>query len=80
MCSTAFASDSLNSPNQAVPLLDTAMLDVDGNVVGGLIKDIQWDIGGLHVAVLFEDSNYVAVFIAITTPTLQLNPRYDFAK
>ncbi|KAI4469793.1 aladin [Holotrichia oblita] len=71
-----FAHDSSNSPNAAIPLYDVSKVDIDGIIVGGIIQNMDWDPTGNHLAVIFSETNYVAVFTVTLDPVLQLNPSF----
>lgn len=71
-----FAADSRDSPNLAIPVFDFTRVDVEGYIVGGLVQQMDWDPHGSHLAVIFRESKYVAVFSIILRPTLQINARY----
>lgn len=49
-------------------------MDIDGALVGGIIKGMEWDPKGYYLAVLFEDTNYIAIFRTLIHPLLQVNP------
>lgn len=70
-----FAKDSSNAPNAAIPLYDVSKVDIDGIIVGGIIQSMDWDPLGNHLAVIFADTQYVAVFNVIFDPMLQLSAR-----
>lgn len=70
-----FAANSKNLPNQAIPVYDLTKVDIDGLIVGGIVQNMEWDSKGDHVAVIFQDTNYVAIFKVAVHPVLQLNPR-----
>ncbi|XP_074030052.1 aladin [Leptinotarsa decemlineata] len=67
-----FKNDSDSSSNQALPLFETSKIEIDGVIVGGLVQCLESDPKGKHLAVLFQDTNLVAVFNIIRHPTLQL--------
>ncbi|KRT78158.1 translation initiation factor eIF2A [Oryctes borbonicus] len=73
-----FAHDFSSSPNAAIPLYDVSKVDIEGIIIGGIIQNMDWDPAGNHLAVIFADTSYVAVFSVILDPVLQLNPRYSF--
>lgn len=70
-----FASKSNNSPNQAMPLFDLTKIDMDNVTVGGLVQNMVIDPKGKHLAVLFQDTNRIAVFNILLQPKLQLTAR-----
>lgn len=70
-----FTSDSENSSNQAIPLFDVTKVDIDGVMVGGLIQSIESDPKGRHIAVLFQETDCIAVFNIVSQPGLQLIAR-----
>lgn len=71
-----FTSDTEGSATQAVPLIDVSKVDIDGVIVGGLIQCMESDPKGKHVAVLFQETDCVAIFRIIRQPGLQLIARY----
>lgn len=70
-----FTSNAETSSSQAIPLIDTTKIDIDGVVVGGLIQCMESDPKGKHLAVLFQDTNCVAIFSIVRQPILQVIPR-----
>lgn len=70
-----FTSDSDSSATQAVPLIDASKVDIDGVIVGGLIQCMESDPKGKHVAVLFQETDSVAIFRVMRQPGLQLIAR-----
>lgn len=71
---TVFTSDSNISPNEACPLFDLTKVEINGTVVGGLVQNMIMDPKGKHLAVLFQDTNYVAVFNVAVHPVLTVMP------
>ncbi|KAK5646188.1 hypothetical protein RI129_004652 [Pyrocoelia pectoralis] len=69
-----FASASENSSSLATPLYDLSKGDIDGAVIGGIVQNMEWDPTNNNVAVLFQDTNYVAIFKVTVNPTLKLTP------
>ncbi|XP_018577901.1 aladin [Anoplophora glabripennis] len=69
-----FTSNTETSSSQAIPLIDTSKIDIEGIVVGGLIQCMESDPKGKHLAVLFQDTNCVAVFNIVRQPMLQIIP------
>ncbi|KAG5893708.1 hypothetical protein JTB14_017815 [Gonioctena quinquepunctata] len=67
-----FKSDSDGTSTQALPIFDVSKMDIDGFVVGGLVQCMESDPKGKHLAVLFQDSNAVAIFNIVRQPGLQL--------
>ena len=46
----------------AIPVMDLSKFGLeDGEVGGGLVQDIQWDPSGHRVAIIFRDSDLVAL-------------------
>lgn len=72
---SVFKSETVASPKEALPLVDLTKIDLNGAIVGGLVQNIICDPTGKLVAVLFQDTNYVAVFNVIFQPVLKLLPR-----
>lgn len=70
-----FTSDSDSSSNQAIPVFDVSKVDIDGVMIGGLIQSMESDPKGRHIAVLFQDTNCVAVFRIVRQPSLQIMAR-----
>lgn len=70
----AFVADTDISPNHAVPLFNLTKIDLEGFVVGGLVQDMIWEPKGRTVAVLFQDTNCICLFTAVTAPNMQLVP------
>lgn len=60
--------------NEAIPLFDVSKVDLNGVVIGGRVRSMEWDVKGNHVAVLFQDCNVIVVFSVIMEPVLQLSP------
>ncbi|XP_017779368.1 PREDICTED: aladin-like [Nicrophorus vespilloides] len=75
-CDFVFKNEVKTTPNQAMPLYDVSKVDIDGVIVGGIVQYMEWDTRGNHVAVLFKDTNCVAVFYVIAQPVLQLAPGF----
>lgn len=71
-----FTSDSDSSATQALPLMNVSKVDIDGVVVGGLVQCIESDPNGKHVAILFQETDCIAIFRVIRQPGLQLIARY----
>lgn len=71
-----FTSDSDSSATQALPLMDVSKVDIDGVIVGGLVQSMESDPNGKHVAILFQETDCIAVFRVIRQPGLQLIARY----
>lgn len=71
-----FVSDSDSSATQAVPLVNVSKVDINGVIVGGLVQCIESDPSGKHVAVLFQETDCIAIFRVIRQPGLQLIARY----
>lgn len=71
-----FTSDSDSSATQAVPLMDISKVDIDGVIVGGLVQCMESDPKGKHVAVMFQETDCIAIFRVIRQPGLQLMARY----
>lgn len=71
-----FASDTDSSATQAVTLMDVSKVDLDGVVVGGIVQCMESDPKGKHVAVLFQETDCIAIFRVIRHPALQLIARY----
>ncbi|KAL1490423.1 hypothetical protein ABEB36_013122 [Hypothenemus hampei] len=69
-----FTNDLESSSNQALPMFDVSKMDVNGITIGGLIQCIESDPKGKHLAVMFTDTNAIAVFSVVRLPTLQLIP------
>lgn len=70
-----FTSDSDSSSNQAIPLFDVTKIDIEGVMVGGLIQSMESDPKGRHIAVLFQETNCVAIFKIVRQPSLQIIAR-----
>ncbi|XP_018333374.1 aladin-like isoform X2 [Agrilus planipennis] len=68
---SAFNTKS-TGPNEAIPIVDCSKIERNGTIVGGLVKDMEWDPEGRHVAVLFQNTNYVAIFRTKVHPVLQI--------
>lgn len=72
---TVFTHNSNASPQVAVPVLDVSKLELpNGNVVGGLVQAMDWEKNGRHFAILFKDTNYVAIFTTTVFPVLHISP------
>lgn len=69
-----FQSETNNSPNQAERLYDLAKVEIDGVLIGGDVRDMQWDPRGNHLALLFNTTNCVALFVVSLQPRLHLLP------
>ncbi|CAH1117706.1 unnamed protein product [Phaedon cochleariae] len=69
-----FTSDSDSSSTQAMPMFDVSKVDIDGVIVGGLVQCMESDPKGKRLAVLFQDTNCVAIFNIVRQPGLQLIP------
>ncbi|CAG9858264.1 unnamed protein product [Phyllotreta striolata] len=67
-----FRSDSDSSSNQALPMFDTSKVDIDGVTVGGLVQCMESDPKGKHLAVIFQDTDCIAVFNIVRQHELQL--------
>lgn len=71
-----FTSDSDSSATQALPLMDVSKVNVSGVIVGGLVQCMKSDPNGKHVAILFQETDCIAIFRVIRQPGLQLLARY----
>lgn len=71
-----FTSNVETSLTQAIPMIDTTKLDIDGVIIGGLIQCMESDPKGKHLAVLFQDTNCIVIFNIVRQPTLQIIPRW----
>ncbi|XP_060516995.1 aladin-like [Cylas formicarius] len=67
-----FANETPSSSKQAVPMFDISKCDLDGVVVGGLVQCMETDLKGKHLAVIFQDTNCVAIFNVIKQVGLQV--------
>lgn len=70
--SSIFVSEKDNSSNLAVPLFDLTRTDLDGVVVGGPVQTMDMDPTDSYLAVLFRDSNCIAIFNVQTSPSLRI--------
>lgn len=70
-----FTTDSDSSATQALPLIDVSKVDIDGVIVGGLVQCMESDPKGKHVAILFQETDCIAIFRVIRQPKLQLIAR-----
>lgn len=70
-----FTANVETSSRHAMPIVDTAKINIDGFIIGGLIQYMESDPKGKHLAVLFQDTNCVAVFNIVRQPTFQIIPR-----
>lgn len=62
--------------NIATPTLDLGRVELpSGEVTGGLVQTMDWDVKGRHLAMIFKDTGHVAVFTTSVTPALQITPR-----
>lgn len=61
--------------NLSVPLYDLTRVDLDGFIVGGLVQAIDIDAKDRYLAVLFRDSNCVAIFNVASQPFMKLIPK-----
>ncbi|CAH2011328.1 unnamed protein product [Acanthoscelides obtectus] len=73
-CDIAFVSNGESLEKQACPLFDMSRVDVEGIPLGGPIRQIEADPKGRHVAVLFQDTDCIAVFGVVKRPQLALIP------
>ncbi|XP_066141580.1 aladin-like isoform X1 [Euwallacea fornicatus] len=71
-----FTSDNESSSNQAIPIFDVTKVDLNGLMVGGLVHCMETDPKGKHLAIMFQDTNTIAVFNIVKQPTLQLLPGF----
>ncbi|KAF5283918.1 hypothetical protein FQR65_LT13679 [Abscondita terminalis] len=69
-----FANSTQSSPNKAIPVYDLSKGDYDNVVVGGIVTNMEWDLKKNFIAVLFRDTNYVAIFRVSIRPTVKLVP------
>lgn len=69
-----FRNESNNSPNLAERIYDLTKIEIDGVLVGGDARDMQWDPRGNHLAILFNSTNCVALFVVSVQPRLHLLP------
>lgn len=72
---TVFVSEKDNSPNLAAPLYDLNRVDLDGIIVGGAVQSMDIDPKDNHLAVMFHDSDCIAVFNVHKLPVLRLTAR-----
>lgn len=59
-------------------MVDVSKIDIDGVIVGGLIQCMESDPSGKYVAVLFQETDCVAIFRVIKQGGVQLIARYVF--
>ncbi|GLV46013.1 aladin [Carabus blaptoides fortunei] len=72
---SVFSSDVVATPQMASPVLDLSRIELpNGGLVGGLVQTMEWDPKGRHLAILFQDTNYITIFMTMTTPLLQITP------
>lgn len=67
-----FTSDSDTSSNQALPIFDISKVDIDGVIVGGIVQCMESDPKGKLLAVMFQDTDCIAVFNIVRQHGLQL--------
>ncbi|VEN34662.1 unnamed protein product [Callosobruchus maculatus] len=70
----AFVFDAESLEKQACPLFDLTCVDLEGIPFGGPVRQIEADPKGRHAAVLFQDTDCVAVFGVVKRPQLALIP------
>lgn len=74
---SVFSSDVMAAPQMASPVLDLSRMELpNGSLVGGLVQAMEWDPKGRHLAIMFQDTNFITIFMTMTTPVLQITPRY----
>lgn len=56
--------------------MDVSKVDIDGVVIGGIVQSMESDPKGKHVAVLFYETDCIAICRVIRHPGLQLIARY----
>ncbi|CAG9767600.1 unnamed protein product [Ceutorhynchus assimilis] len=71
---TVFTADIDSSSNQALPIFETPKVDSNGKMVGGLIQWMETDPNGKYLAVMFQETNAIAVFNILRQPCMQLIP------
>lgn len=73
--SAVFAHNASLSPDMATPVLDLSRIELpNGQIIGGLVQAMDWDKKGRHLAMLFKDTNVVAVFTTSVLPVLHVTP------
>lgn len=55
-------------------VVDLTPVEVDDERIGGLVTCITWDKNAHHLAVMFRESNYVAVFRTEIKTVLKITP------
>lgn len=73
-----YVSNTGNTPNKALPLYDLSKKELDGIIIGGVVKNMTMDPKGNHLALLYQETNYITIFNVIMQPTLQLTARLSF--
>ncbi|KAJ8917048.1 hypothetical protein NQ315_012967 [Exocentrus adspersus] len=67
-------TSNIEVSNQALPIFDTTVVDIDGVIVGGLIQCMDSDPSGKHLAVLFQNTNNIVIFSVTSHPEIKLIP------
>ncbi|XP_045471493.1 aladin-like [Harmonia axyridis] len=57
-----FTSDIESSNDQAIPLFDLTKIELDGVCIGGLVQTMEIDPKGNNLAVMFQNTDVIALF------------------
>lgn len=71
-----FTSDVESSNDQAIPLFDLTKIEIDGVCIGGLVQSMEIDPKGNNLAVLFQNTNVVALFNIARKHNIELIARF----
>ncbi|XP_037937943.1 aladin-like [Teleopsis dalmanni] len=63
------------TPTEAVPVIDLSSIVIDNREIGGQPQALVWDPKGLYLAIMFKDTNCVAIYTtSFKTFQLRVSP------
>ncbi|PSN51777.1 Aladin [Blattella germanica] len=70
---SVFCSDDISKT--ALPVVDLTEVEIeDGERLGGSVTSLAWDKKGRHLAVLFKQTDFIAIFLTEIHAVLQVSP------
>lgn len=71
---SVFQSDDLCNANPVIDLTPIEADNIDEGRIGGLVTSMCWDNKGHHLAVIFKESNVIAVFRTEIKTIFKISP------
>lgn len=69
-----FTSDNQSSNDQAIPIFDLTKMEINDVTIGGLVQSMVMDPKGQNLAVMFKNTNAVAVFYVAKKQIAEIFP------